>query len=244
MKKDNIIQKNIGTSEDKVSRSTSNGMEAIIYNKKGIEAGKIKLPEKVFSAKWRADLVHQVVEGMRSNKRSGTADTKDRGEVRGGGKKPWKQKGTGRARHGSSRSPIWVGGGVTHGPLAEKNYKRKISKKMRAQALFSVLSKKHKDKEIVFIDSLEMAESKTKDAVIVMNNLAKSTRIKMFSKAKKPKILVALFSRNEKIEKSFRNLPQLEIVFVKNLNPLDVLNYQYLLIENPEKSVEFLASRG
>src|SRR3989344_1758195 len=107
-------------------------MDAIIYNQKGTDAGKIALPAKVFGAKWRADLVHQVVEGMKSNSRAGTADTKGRGEGRGGGRKPWKQKGTGRSRHGSSRSPIWVGGGVTHGPLAEKNYKRKISKKMRA----------------------------------------------------------------------------------------------------------------
>src|SRR3989338_7901563 len=117
-------------------------MEATVYNQTGKETGKVQLPPKVFGALWRADLVHQVVESMRSNSRAGTADTKGRGEVRGGGKKPWKQKGTGRARHGSSRSPIWVGGGVTHGPLAEKNYKRKISKKMRAQALYSVLSKK------------------------------------------------------------------------------------------------------
>ena len=153
-------------------------MEAIIYNQKGAEAGKIKLPEKVFKAKWRADLVHQVVEGMRSNKRAGTADTKDRGEVRGGGKKPWKQKGTGRARHGSTRSPIWVGGGVTHGPLAEKNYKRKITKSMRAQALFSVLSKKYKDGEIIFVDSLEMKEMKTKDAILVVKALGKAYGLK------------------------------------------------------------------
>ncbi|MEI7765440.1 MAG: 50S ribosomal protein L4 [bacterium] len=219
-------------------------METKIYNQKGKEAGKIALPEKVFAAKWRADLVHQVVEGMRSNKRAGTADTKGRGEVRGGGKKPWKQKGTGRARHGSSRSPIWVGGGVTHGPLAEKNYKRKISKTMRAQALFSVLSKKLKNKEIIFVDSLELAEIKTKGAQEVMASLAKASGWKIISSAKKPKILIAIFDRNEKIEKGFRNLPQLEMVFLKNLNPLDVLNYKYLLIERPEDSVKFLESRG
>jgi len=219
-------------------------MEAKIYNQKGVEAGKIDLPAKVFSAKWRADLVHQVVEGMRSNKRAGTADTKGRGEVSGGGKKPWKQKGTGRARHGSSRSPIWVGGGVTHGPLAEKNYKRKISKKMRAQALFSVLSKKWKDGEVLFVDSLSLPEVKTKKALEVIKNLSKASGFKSIATSKKPRVLTALFERSEKAEKSFRNLPQLEIVFLKNLNPLDVLNYQYLLIENPEESIKFLESRG
>ena len=219
-------------------------MEATIYNQKGTEAGKLSLPEKVFAAKWRADLVHQVVEGMRSNKRAGTADTKDRGEVSGGGKKPWKQKGTGRARHGSIRSPIWVGGGVTHGPLSEKNYKRKISKKMRAQALFSVLSKTLKDTEILFVDSLTLPETKTKKAVEVMKNLSKASGWKPLAASKKPRVLVALFGRSEKAEKSFRNLPQLEIVFLKNINPLDVLKYQYLLIENGEESVKFLESRG
>ncbi|MCE9549052.1 50S ribosomal protein L4 [Candidatus Nomurabacteria bacterium] len=219
-------------------------MEAKIYNQKGAEAGTISLPEKVFGVKWRADLVHQVVEGMRSNKRAGTADTKDRGEVRGGGKKPWKQKGTGRARHGSSRSPIWVGGGVTHGPLSAKNYKRKISKKMRAQALFSVLSKKWKDGEIIFVDSLNMPAIKTKDAIEVMKKLAKATGLKNIATSKKPKLLTALFARNEKAEKSFRNISSLEIVFLKNLNPLEVLNHQYLLIENPTESLKFLESRG
>jgi len=219
-------------------------MEAKIYNQKGTSAGTVILPLKVFGAKWRADLVHQVVEGMHSNKRAGTADTKDRGEVRGGGKKPWKQKGTGRARHGSSRSPIWVGGGVTHGPLSDKNYKRKISKKMRAQALFSVLSKKMKDSEILFVDSLLLSETKTKKAVEVMKNLSKISGFKPLANSKKPRVLTALYERNEKTEKSFRNLPQLQIVFLKNLNPLDVLKYRYLLIENPKESIKFLESRG
>lgn len=219
-------------------------ISAKIYDQKGTEAGTIDLPAKVFAAKWRSDLVHQVVQSMRSNKRAGTADTKDRGEVRGGGKKPWKQKGTGQARHGSSRSPLWVGGGVTHGPLAEKNYKRKISKKMRAQALFSVLSKKLKDREILFVETLSMPAIKTSEAVKVVKNLTKVSDWKTSGVSKKPRVLCALFGRNEKTEKSFRNIPLLEIAFLKNLNPFDVLNYKYLLIENPVESVKFLESRG
>ncbi len=219
-------------------------IQAIIYDQKGKEAGKITLPERVFAAKWRADLVHQVVESMRSNKRAGTADTKGRGEVRGGGKKPWKQKGTGRARHGSSRSPIWVGGGVTHGPLAEKNYKRKISKKMRAQALFSVLTQKMKDGEIIFVDSLVLSEPKTKAGVEVVKNLGKALGAKDLAGSKKPRILTALFERNVNAEKSLRNIGAVEISYVKNLNPVDVLNHKYLLIERADESVKFLDSRG
>ena len=232
--------------EAKIKEKTekTNKISAKIYDQKGAVAVEINLPAKVFAAKWRSDLVHQVVQSMRSNKRAGTADTKDRGEVRGGGRKPWKQKGTGQARHGSSRSPIWVGGGVTHGPLAEKNYKRKISKTMRAQALFSVLSKKLKDGEILFVENLTMHSIKTKDAVKVVQNLAKVSDWKTVDASKKPRILTAIFGRNDKTEKSFRNIPQLEIVFLKNLNPFDVLNYKYLLIENPVESVKFLESRG
>jgi large subunit ribosomal protein L4 len=117
---------------------------------------------------------------------------------------------------------------------------------MRAQALFSVLSKKLKDNEILFVDSFSLSEIKTKKAVEVMKNLTKAGGFKSLatSKSKKPKILVALYGRNEKAEKSFRNIPALEIVFLKNLNPLDVLNHQYLLMENPAEAVKFLESRG
>jgi len=219
-------------------------LKAKIYNQKGTEAGSIDLPEKIFGAKWNADLVHQVVESMRSNKRAGTADTKGRGEVSGGGKKPWKQKGTGRARHGSSRSPIWVGGGVTHGPLAEKNYKRKISKKMRVVALYSVLSKKFKDGEVVFIDSLATKEMKTKNAIEVMKNLSKATGIKDFtSTTKKIRALLAMSGKDENIQKSFRNIPALELEMLANINPMQVLNRKYLVIENPEGAIKFLTAR-
>src|SRR3954467_5139183 len=109
-------------------------MESTVYNQKGKEVGKIQLAEQIFGLKWNADLVHQVVTSMESSARTNVAHTKNRGEVSGGGKKPWQQKGTGRARHGSIRSPIWVGGGVTHGPRKDKDYDRKINKKMKAKA--------------------------------------------------------------------------------------------------------------
>ena len=232
------------TTIEKGAKKTSVDLEAQIFNQDGKSIGKMTLPEEIFGLRYNSDLVHQVTKGIAGNKRQGSANTKGRGEVRGGGKKPWKQKGTGRARHGSSRSPIWVGGGVTHGPLAEKNYKRKITKSMRAQALFSVLSRKLKEGEIIFVDTLALKGMKTKDAVDVMNNISKATGYKEFANSKKPKILTALFGRNATAEKSFRNLPQNDIVFVKNLNPLDVLNHKYLLIENATETVKFLEGRG
>ncbi len=148
-------------------------METTLYNQKGASAGKLTLPTSVFGVKWNADLVHQVAVAMMANKRSGTAHTKDRSEVSGGGKKPWAQKGTGRARHGSSRSPIWVGGGVTFGPRAEKDYSQKINKKMRTKALFTVLSKKMADGKVLFVDTLSLSEMKTKSAAVVVADLAK-----------------------------------------------------------------------
>ena len=165
-------------------------MESIIYNQKAEETGKISLPENIFGVSWNSDLVHQVVTSQMSNKRVGTAHTKDRSEVRGGGRKPWKQKGTGQARHGSSRSPIWVGGGVTHGPRNEKNYNRKVNKKMAVKALFTVLSKKLKDGEVYFIDAINLPAIKTKSAMAILNSFEKNIKaLKGVSTARKPTML-------------------------------------------------------
>ena len=122
-------------------------MQIDLYNAGGSIIGKADLPEKMFGQKWNPDLVHQVLAAQESNARKPLAHAKGRGEVRGGGKKPWRQKGTGRARHGSIRSPLWKGGGVTHGPTKERNFEKKINKKMRRAALFSILSRKTKEQE-------------------------------------------------------------------------------------------------
>ena len=137
-------------------------MEAKVYDTNAKETSTISLPESLFGLPWNSDLVHQVATSLTSSKRKAIAHTKNRAEVRGGGKKPWQQKGTGRARHGSNRSPIWVGGGITHGPRNEKNFDRKVSKKMKAKAFYTILSRKFKDGEILFVDSISFSEPKTK----------------------------------------------------------------------------------
>src|SRR3989344_9536903 len=129
-------------------------MESVIYNIEGKKIGTVTLSERVFGVRWNADLVKQEADSLLSTKRKNVAHTKDRGEVRGGGKKPGRQKGTGRARHGSSRSPIWKGGGVTHGPRSAKIYARKINRSAARKALLVTLSRKYKDGEIIFVDSL------------------------------------------------------------------------------------------
>ena len=212
------------------------------YNSKGKESGEITLPEKVFGVKWNANLVHQVITSLMSSKRKGTAHAKTRGEVRGGGKKPWKQKGTGRARHGSTRSPIWVGGGVAHGPRNDKNYERKVNTKQNAKALASILSAKLRDGEIIFVDQIDFKAAKTKDAVDVISCLSKIKGFERLSK-KTNAALVALSGKNEAVEKSFQNIGSVSVSEARNINPVDVLKYKYILIENPEKSVKVLEDR-
>ena len=152
---------------------TLGALEATVYNQEGKNVDTVKLPENIFALPWKADLVHQVVVSLMSNKRTNLAHTKTRGEVRGGGKKPWQQKGLGRARHGSTRSPIWVHGGVAHGPRKDKNYDRKVNKKMKAKALFTILSKKFRDNEVFFLDNLKTSAPKAKEGLAVLKNLSK-----------------------------------------------------------------------
>lgn len=218
-------------------------MNAKVYSKEGKETGSVELPEAVFGVTWNPDLVHEVVIGMQANARAGTAHTKDRSEVSGGGKKPWKQKGTGRARHGSRRSPIWTGGGVTFGPRSEKDYSVKINKKVKAKALASVLSKKLTDGEVLFVDSLKMEEPKTKEAKTIIAALAKGTKNDSLATKRKNAAVVVLADRNEATEKSFRNFGNFEVIQAKDINPVDLLTYKYVVVADASSSVEVLEKR-
>lgn len=211
-------------------------MEAPIYSLDGKKAGTITLPESVFGLPWNADLVHQVAVSLASSKRKNVAHTKDRSEVSGGGKKPWRQKGTGRARHGSIRSPIWVGGGVTHGPRKEKNYERVVSKKMRAKALNTILSRKFKDGEILFVDSVSLSEPKTSVAIKSLNTLAGVEGFERLFSKKKNAAIIALATKNKEVERAFANLGNIEVLEARNLHPLILLEKKFLVIENPEES--------
>lgn len=218
-------------------------MEANVYSKEGKKTGSVTLPEAVFNAPWNADLVHEVVVSMQSNARAGTADVKDRSEVRGGGKKPWRQKGTGRARHGSRRSPIWAGGGVTHGPSAEKDYTKKINKNVRVKALASVLSKKYEDGEVLFVDSFGLTVPKTADAKEMLAAFAGIKGNEAMLTKKNNSTLILLPTRDEHVEKSFRNFGNVLAKQVKDVNPVDLLTYKHVLVGAPEESIKILEDR-
>src|SRR3989344_555763 len=220
-------------------------MEATIYNQTGKESGKIKLPEKIFVLKWNESterLVHQVLVSITGNARNPWAHAKTRGEVAGSGIKPWKQKGTGRARHGSRRSPIWVGGGTAHGPRNDRNYDRKINKKMKTKALFAVLSRKLQDNELVFIDRIDLKVPKTKEAKVVISALAKIENFNKLTRIKNAAFL-ALSEKNESVQKSFQNFGNMDIGLTKDLNILDLLQYRYLVLVDPEESVKIMSAK-
>lgn len=215
-------------------------MEHTVYNQKGQETGKVTLPEAVFGVKWNADLVHQVATSMASSARSGTAHTKTRGEVRGGGKKPWRQKGTGRARHGSIRSPIWVGGGVAHGPRSEKNYERKVNKQMKRKALYSILSAKLRDGEILFLNGIAIPEIKTTDAKAVLAGISNIKGFESLENKREKSALILMPRKEAVVEKSFRNIGNVEVMETRNVHVPSVLKYKYVVIVNPDESLKSL----
>lgn len=218
-------------------------LKADIFNAQGKKAGTLSLPENLFGVAWNDALMHQVVTSMQDNARKPVAHTKGRGDVRGGGRKPWRQKGTGRARHGSSRSPIWRGGGVTHGPRNEKIFARTIPQKMRAKALFMALSQKFKDGEVMFVDSFGIEKPSTASAKKVLVALAKSGNEKL-NAPRKNAALVAFADAKEASVKSFRNLGNVDYAAVRDLNPVTILQHAVVVIENPEASVAILSHRA
>ncbi|MEK7641261.1 MAG: 50S ribosomal protein L4 [Patescibacteria group bacterium] len=192
-------------------------MKTSLYNLKGEAIGEIDLPEKFFGYKWNPDLVHRVLMAQAANRRSPWAHAKGRGEVRGGGVKPWKQKHTGRARHGSIRSPIWKGGGVSHGPKKDRDYSQKVNKKMAKAAVFSVLSKKLAEGELRVVDSLDLQLPKTKALFGMIKNML-------------PAVLVAT-KENKNLARASKNLARARSLSVQSMNVEDLLKYKNILLD-------------
>jgi large subunit ribosomal protein L4 len=189
-----------------------------LYNIEGASVGEIELKDEVFGVEVNKDALYQVVRMQQANKRQGTQSALTRAEVRGGGAKPWRQKGTGRARHGSIRSPIWIKGGVVFAPKP-RDYSYTVPKKIRRLALKSALSSKVENNTIIVMDSLELPEAKTREMVKVLKNL----RVE-------DKALLVIPGKNETVERAARNLPNVKLTYVNTLNVLDILKYNRFII--------------
>lgn len=227
-----------------------------VYNQAGTSVGTHQLNPAIFGVKINPAVVHQVVVAQQANARPVLASTKDRSQVSGGGKKPWRQKGTGRARHGSIRSPLWRGGGVTFGPTSARNFKVKVNKKMRRKALLMALSSRAIDQRIILLDTLQLSAIKTKEVARLLENLTlrpsrkkaavktvesktKTSPIKAAAKptkSAKKTVLVILPANDATIVKSVRNIPGVSVITAASLNVLSVLQHQYLLA--PLKALE------
>ncbi len=191
-----------------------------IYDQEGKESGGVKLDPEIFDVKISEPLVHQIVVAQQANRRVNLAHTKTRGEVRGGGRKPWRQKGTGRARHGSIRSPLWRGGGVTFGPSKIRNFSKKVNKKAKRQATRMILTDKAQNKEITVLDQLKIDNYKTKDLLKVLTKLKKAEN----------KCLLILPKPDQKIYRSAQNLKNIETILADSLNVISLLKFDHLII--------------
>lgn len=196
-------------------------MKVKVYNLKGEATGEMELNDAVFGVKVKPEVVHQVFVSLNNNQREPWADTKGKGEVRGGGKKPWQQKGTGRARHGSIRSPIWKGGGVAFGPLTARNYKEKINKKTRRLAVKMCLSDKVAGKMFIAVEDFSFAEPKTK----VFTEFLKKSPVAGKS------FLILTAGNDAKVLRMTKNLPKVETRRALDVNVMDLLNRQVVIAE-------------
>ena len=199
-----------------------------VYDIKGKKVSDIELAESVFGIEPNENIVHAVLVNYLANQRQGTQSTKTRAEVRGGGRKPWRQKGTGNARQGSIRAPHWVGGGVIFGPTSNRNYTKKMNKKERRLALKSALTYKATDKAIIVVDKFDAETSKTKDMMKVLEGLKVTG-----------KTLIVTTELTENLILSTRNLSNLKVVLANELNTYDVLYVDKMIItEDAVKYVE------
>ena len=200
-------------------------MKISVYNQKAEVVGEIDLNDKIFAVKPTLHLMAEAVRIQASNARKGLANTKTRGEVSGGGKKPWKQKGTGRARVGSTRSPIWRHGGITFGPTSDRNWGLKINKKAKTKALFMSLSDKATDGKLIVLEGLNLEAAKTKQFVEIM----KSFETKLENGLGKKQLLV-MAKKDETIVRASRNIPNLFSSLATSLNITDVLKADTMVI--------------
>lgn len=203
-------------------------MKVATFAQTGEKAGEMELPEKIFGVKLSPDLVHQVMLVQQQNRRAVSAHSKGKGDVSGGGKKPWAQKHTGRARHGSIRSPIWVGGGIAHGPKIERNLKRKISRTMRRKALYMVLSEKAKRDLVVLLEELTLGVGKTKALAKILEKLP----------SKRENTLIVLPEMNRELIRAGNNLSFAKTMQARELNVWDLLQAKYLVM--PKESVQVI----
>jgi len=201
-------------------------MKADVYNQQGEKIGTTLLPKDVFGVAENPDLIYQAVLSLTANQRQATAQAKDRSQVRGGGRKPWRQKGTGRSRHGSRRSPIWKGGGVTFGPLKERVFKKKINKKMRRKALLMTLSAKAKNNLLILLDKIKLEKAKTREVSEIYKKLP--------CKGKKSLLILPAMDRN--VITATRNISDVKAVQARDLNLLDLLSSQYLIM--PKEAIK------
>jgi len=207
-----------------------------VYNQQAAPVKDLELNSKIFGLKANADLLHQAVVTQQANERQVLAHTKDRSEVRGGGKKPWKQKGTGRARVGSNRSPLWIGGGVTFGPTKDRNFSKKLNKKMKQKAIMMALSDKIAQSSLVVIDTLKMEEFKTKQFNGMINAFEKEVL-----PADRRSLLIINGEKDKKAFYSGRNLKGVNIINPENINIVDLLTSRQVMIN--EESLKYLETQ-